>query len=95
VYDADSNAAVKALNSIKNEKLPMLKNNDLLNGQTVDAVFKRIHVAKTLKDALTGAYYIQENVPENLELKRKVFKQLTDTVAELSENLSFKGFFLI
>eukprot|EP00475_Leptophrys_vorax_P022287 TRINITY_DN3033_c0_g2_i1.p2 TRINITY_DN3033_c0_g2~~TRINITY_DN3033_c0_g2_i1.p2 ORF type:complete len:331 (-),score=95.66 TRINITY_DN3033_c0_g2_i1:1113-2105(-) len=84
LYDADATAAARALSIIVKEKLPMLLSNDLLQSQSVEQVAKRISTASTLKDAISGAYYVQESVPENLEIKRKVFKQITETVAELN-----------
>ena len=39
-----------------------------------------IAVYKKLDEALKGATYIQECTPENLDLKRTIFKQLNDTL---------------
>ncbi|WP_088159250.1 3-hydroxyacyl-CoA dehydrogenase [Achromobacter xylosoxidans] len=46
-----------------------------------EAIGARVHVASSLADALKGACYIQENSPENLEIKRALFAEL-DAAAE-------------
>ncbi|RUZ86762.1 3-hydroxyacyl-CoA dehydrogenase, partial [Mesorhizobium sp. M7A.F.Ca.CA.001.14.1.1] len=55
--------------------------NDLLRGQQAGEVLDRISVVAELEEALAGAVHIQENTPENLEVKRKVFS-LIDTLAD-------------
>ncbi|RVC12776.1 3-hydroxyacyl-CoA dehydrogenase, partial [Mesorhizobium sp. M7A.F.Ca.AU.002.02.1.1] len=54
---------------------------DLLRGQQAGEVLDRISVVAELEEALAGAVHIQENTPENLEVKRKVFS-LIDTLAD-------------
>jgi len=46
-----------------------------------EAIGARVHVASSLADALKGASYIQENSPENVEIKRALFAEL-DAAAE-------------
>ncbi|ADV14397.1 3-hydroxyacyl-CoA dehydrogenase [Mesorhizobium ciceri] len=58
-----------------------LAQNDLLRGQQAGEVLDRISVVAGLEEALAGAVHIQENTPENLEVKRKVFS-LIDTLAD-------------
>ncbi|MER9236509.1 3-hydroxyacyl-CoA dehydrogenase [Mesorhizobium sp. M0622] len=50
--------------------------NDLLRGQAVDAVLGRIAIVAELGDALADAVHVQENTPENLEVKRDVFSRI-------------------
>ena len=50
-----------------------LASNDLLRGQTPEAVLARIDVVANLEEALAGAVHIQENTPENRDIKRAVF----------------------
>ncbi|TJV04641.1 MAG: 3-hydroxyacyl-CoA dehydrogenase [Mesorhizobium sp.] len=57
-----------------------LSSNDLLRGQSVDTVLGRIAIAAELEEALAGAAHIQENTPENLDVKREVFS-LIDSLA--------------
>ncbi|WP_136619142.1 MULTISPECIES: 3-hydroxyacyl-CoA dehydrogenase [Mesorhizobium] len=58
-----------------------LAGNDLLRGQSVDTVLGRIAIVAELAEALAGAVHVQENTPENLEVKREVFS-LIDTLAD-------------
>ncbi|TPL92501.1 3-hydroxyacyl-CoA dehydrogenase [Mesorhizobium sp. B2-3-12] len=55
--------------------------NDLLRGQSAAAVLDRIAVVAELGQALAGAVHVQENTPENLEVKREVFS-LIDSAAD-------------
>jgi 3-hydroxyacyl-CoA dehydrogenase len=54
--------------------------NDLLRGQSIDAVLGRIAIAVELEEALADAVHVQENTPENLDVKREVFS-LIDSLA--------------
>jgi 3-hydroxyacyl-CoA dehydrogenase len=79
LWDQDKDAPSKALAYIE-RLLPDLEANDLLNGTPAGEVAARIRVAATLESALEGAVHIQENTPEDVEVKRAVFAQL-DTLA--------------
>ena len=57
-----------------------LATNDLLRGQSVDTVLARIAIVVELAEALAGATHVQENTPENLDVKREVFS-LIDRLA--------------
>jgi L-gulonate 3-dehydrogenase len=54
--------------------------NDLLRGQTPESVLDRIEVVADFEAALEGAVHIQENTPENRDIKREVFSRI-DAVA--------------
>jgi L-gulonate 3-dehydrogenase len=75
LWDQDKDAPGKALAYIE-RLLPDLEANDLLNGAQAGEVAARIHAAPTLESALGGAVHVQENTPEDVEVKRKVFAQL-------------------
>ena len=60
--------------------LPDLAANDLLNGQSAAGLRARMRGVANLEEALSGADYVQENTPENVEIKRKVFARL-DAIA--------------
>ena len=53
-----------------------LARNDLLNGKTPKSVLSLISVASSMAEALAEATYVQENTPEVLATKIKVFEAL-------------------
>ncbi len=75
LWDQDKEAPGKALAYIE-KLLPELEANDLLNGSSASEVATRIRPATTLESALEGAVHVQENTPENVEVKRAVFARL-------------------
>jgi 3-hydroxyacyl-CoA dehydrogenase len=84
IWDQDKEAPGKALAYIE-RLLPELEANDLLNGAAATEVATRIRVVATLESALEGTVHVQENTPEDVEVKRAVFARLdaaapTDTV---------------
>lgn len=79
LWDEQADAPAKALAYIEGV-LPDLAANDLLNGGTADQVRGRMRGTARLDDALADADYVQENTPENVEIKRGVFAAL-DTAA--------------
>ncbi|MEM9013318.1 MAG: 3-hydroxyacyl-CoA dehydrogenase [Pseudomonadota bacterium] len=48
----------------------------LLRGETAAQVTGRIALAPSLEAALDGADYVQENTPEDLEIKRGIFREI-------------------
>lgn len=50
-----------------------LEANDLLRGQSPEAVLARISVTADIGEALDGAVHVQENTPEKRDVKREVF----------------------
>jgi L-gulonate 3-dehydrogenase len=78
LWDRDKEAPGRALAYIE-RLLPDLEENDLLNRATASEVAKRIHVATRLESALEGAVHVQENTPEDVEVKRAVFAELDAT----------------
>ena len=75
LYDADA-AAIRAAHAYVAEVLPSLEEFDLLNGAAPDAVLARISQEARLEAALDGASHVQENTPENVESKRRIFTEL-------------------
>ena len=80
LWDQDPQAPEKALTYIRG-LLPDLEASDLLNGVAAQAVEARMRPAAALEDALDGAGHVQENTPEDVEVKRKVFAQLDAAAA--------------
>ena len=75
LWDQDKEASGKAFAYIE-RLLPDLEANDLLNGSAAGEVAARARVAATLESALEGAVHVQENTPEDVEVKRAVFVRL-------------------
>jgi L-gulonate 3-dehydrogenase len=75
LWDQDKDAPSKALAYIE-KLLPELEANDLLNGSSASEVATRIRPATTFESALEGTVHVQENTPENVEVKRAVFTRL-------------------
>jgi 3-hydroxyacyl-CoA dehydrogenase len=80
LWDAASGAPATALAYIE-RLLPDLAEHDLLNGSSPAEIRARMHVAPTLDEALAGAEHVQENTPEDVEVKREIFARL-DGLAE-------------
>ena len=79
LWDQAEGAARKAVDYITGV-LDDLAANDLLNGQSTGTVLSRIAPCETLEEALAVASHVQENTPEDLATKIKVFERL-DAVA--------------
>ena len=75
LWDAVADAPDKAIDYIAGV-LPELSDNGLLGGDEPAQVRARLSTAETLEQALDGVDHVQENTPEDVEVKRKVFAQL-------------------
>lgn len=75
IWDADAKALPLALAYIEGI-LPELVSEDLLLGQDPATVMARLHPVATLSEALADAEFVQENTPERLESKRRIFLDL-------------------
>ncbi len=75
IWDQADGAAAKALDYIAGV-LEDLAQNDLLNGAAPATVLARITPAATLAEAVADAQHVQENTPEVLATKIKVFEAL-------------------
>lgn len=75
LWDQADGAAAKALDYIAGV-LEDLAQNDLLNGAEPATVLARITPAATLAEAVADAQHVQENTPEVLATKIKVFEAL-------------------
>ena len=75
LWDEDKAAPPKAQTYVE-RLLPDLEEADLLNRSSASEVAARIRVATTLESALEGAVHVQENTPEDVEVKRTVFARL-------------------
>ena len=75
LWDAVPDAPGRAIDYIAGV-LPELAANQLLGGYEPDEVRARLSTADTLDEALDGVDHVQENTPEEVEVKREVFARL-------------------
>jgi L-gulonate 3-dehydrogenase len=80
IYDEVRGAAEEA-SQFAVTALSALAEEDLLDGQTTAEVSRRLKVVDSLAAALAGADHVQENTPEDLETKKRVFKQLDEAAS--------------
>jgi hypothetical protein len=80
LWDQDPQAPERTLGYI-GRLIPDLEANGLLNGATAQTVGARMRPVSTLEAALDGAIYVQENTPEDVDVKRKVFARLDASAA--------------
>ena len=79
LYDQVAGAAERAIAFARDMAAP-LEAEGLLEGQSADALAARITPAGSLEAALDGAIHVQENTPEDVAVKRRVFAEM-DAVA--------------
>jgi L-gulonate 3-dehydrogenase len=70
------------------EKKGQLKGSDKRNAAQQADLIKIFH---NLKDAVTGATYIQECTPENLEMKKAVYVELNNTLKSVNNSKAILG----
>jgi len=75
LFDADDKAVASALGTVES-MLTTLELRGMLKGQTAADVRSRITGVGSLETALAGAAHVQENVPEDLGIKREMFAKL-------------------
>jgi 3-hydroxyacyl-CoA dehydrogenase len=80
LYDQVAGQAEKAIDFAREMAAP-LEREGLLEGQSADRVIARIKPAKSLEAALDGAVHDQENTPEDVAVKQKVFAELDAAAA--------------
>jgi 3-hydroxyacyl-CoA dehydrogenase len=79
LYDPQP-ASIEAALAFVRSAAPALAAQDLLNGQSVDAVLHRLQPAGTLAEAVQNADYIQESAPERLPIKQALYQEMTKLV---------------
>ncbi len=75
LWDAVPGAPDQAIDYIAGV-MPDLAANGLLGGNKPEEIRARLSAAASLQEALDGVAHVQENTPEDVEVKRKVFAQL-------------------
>jgi 3-hydroxybutyryl-CoA dehydrogenase len=75
----DTNEAYLAtLKDVMRKELKVLEEEDLLNGDTIDAVLDRITLYSDLEACAKEADYVIEAIPERVDLKQELFAKLDD-----------------
>ncbi|KAG5678910.1 hypothetical protein PVAND_008534 [Polypedilum vanderplanki] len=80
IFDIVQSQIDNALKQIECQ-LKSLEERGLLRGKlTAKQQYSCISGCTDIKEAVTGAFFMQECVPENIELKKKLYKQLDEIV---------------
>lgn len=80
IFDIIESQIENALTQAKNQ-LKTLEEKGLLRGSlSAEEQFNCITGSTNLKEAINGAFFLQECVPESLDLKKKLYKQLDEIV---------------
>ena len=74
-YDPDPGASGRVVDFAR-AALAGLAAQGIAPPEPADAVLARLHVARSLEQALAGADYVQESVPERVEIKRALYPLL-------------------
>ncbi|MEJ8573512.1 3-hydroxyacyl-CoA dehydrogenase [Microbaculum marinum] len=77
LWDADASAPAAALDYVEGV-LPELAANDLLNGAEPATVRGRMSAEANLGEVLKDVDHVQENTPEDVEIKKTVFAMLDE-----------------
>jgi 3-hydroxyacyl-CoA dehydrogenase len=78
LQDVNESILQKAVGGIKSN-LMFLEANKLLKTGEANAAFKRISMSTHLGEVVCGADYIQESVPDDYGIKKRVFKEMDVT----------------
>lgn len=81
MYDVSLEAAERALKVMEN-RIGDLAEFDLIESLDAPKVLKRITIVSRLEDAVEGAIYVQENGPENIEIKKDITQTLDKLAAK-------------
>jgi len=79
LYDPAAGACEAAL-AVIDGLLPDLAAEDLLNGSAPADIRARMHAVDSLPAVLEGANHVQENAPEDLDIKRALWREM-DAIA--------------
>lgn len=77
LYDTDENKLKDAIKEIE-EELQLLVQEDFIKPQSVGVTLERINLFTDLKQTVKDRDYVIEAVPEILDLKQKLFKELDE-----------------
>jgi len=75
IFDLRTDQIQPGLKAIK-MRLKTLVRHNILSEHDASMATRRIEIASTIEDAVRGTQFVEEAVPENLALKKKIFKKL-------------------
>lgn len=75
LFDVKDEFLSKAIENIKSN-LSMMKQEGLKLDDELETIVSRINKTTSMEQATAGAHFVVEAVPENLELKQDIFKEL-------------------
>lgn len=81
MYGVDTNDVQNGISGVS-DKLKTLLKNDLITRDQEDQILNRITGTDSLSEAIDGATFIIECIPEVLELKNDLFKKLDEMCGE-------------
>ncbi|XP_004604683.1 lambda-crystallin homolog isoform X2 [Sorex araneus] len=76
LYDIEQQQIASALENVRKEMKLLEQSGSLKGSLSADEQLSLIRGCSSIQEAVEGAVHIQECVPENLELKKKIFAQL-------------------
>ncbi|XP_008578959.1 PREDICTED: lambda-crystallin homolog isoform X1 [Galeopterus variegatus] len=76
LYDIEQEQITNALENIRKEMKLLEQSGSLKGSLSVEEQLSLISGCSNIEEAVEGALHIQECVPENLQLKKKIFAQL-------------------
>jgi len=82
MYDVSQELVSKALEDISHQLSELEASNMLRGSLSASEQLALIQSSETMKDCVEGAFYVQECVPENLELKIKIFSDIDQLVGD-------------
>lgn len=82
LFDVDPNQLSKALEGTRTHLTEYEKKGQLRGQGSAAEQADKIKGTSSLQECLEGAFYVQECVPENLDLKKKVFSQIDEFVSD-------------
>lgn len=82
LYDIEQQQITSALENIRREMKSLEQSGFLKGSLNAEEQMSLIRGCSNIQEAIEGAMHIQECVPENLELKKKIFAQLDRIVGD-------------
>lgn len=82
IYDKDQNAINKAKEFIRRNLEKLERKQKLPNGLTADEIIKNLNTADDLEKSVKGSDLVIEAIPEIMDLKQDLFKELSEICPE-------------